>query len=69
MEGRVRGLNAETLSAQRGRRRSRMAGASSNHHDPCYHELHCLSNDFMVLVFSKLAYLFERFCKEKKTKG
>src|SRR5713226_612711 len=38
-------------------------------HDPCYHELHYLSTTIIVLVLSKLPYLFERFCKEKKTKG
>jgi len=41
----------------------------SNIHDPCYHELHHLSIIIIVLVFSKCAFLFERFRKEKKTKG
>jgi len=38
-------------------------------HDPCHHEIYYLSSDYVVLVFSELNYLFERFCKEKKTKG
>ncbi len=50
-------------------RKRRSARVRSINHDPCYHELYCLSNDIIVLVFRKLTYLFERFCKVKKTKG
>jgi hypothetical protein len=49
-------------------RKRRSARVRSINHDPCYHELYCLSNDIIVLVFRKLTYLFERFCKTKKTK-
>jgi hypothetical protein len=41
----------------------------SINHDPRYHELAYLSTAIIVLVFGDLAYLFERFCKQKKTKG
>src|SRR6266478_1275822 len=49
--------------------RAGLAVVSSIKHDPRYHELHDLSSTIIVLVFRKLAYLFERFCKVKKTKG
>jgi len=50
-------------------RKRRSGRVRSINHDPCYHELHYLSSIIIVLVFSELAYLFERFCKRKKTKG
>ena len=50
-------------------RKRRSARVRSINHDPYYHELYCLSNNIIVLVFRKLTYLFERFCKTKKTKG
>ena len=53
---------------QRGERAG-LAVVSSINHDTCYHELQHLSSTIIVLVFRKLAYLFERFCKVKKTKG
>ncbi len=54
---------------QRGGYRSGMAEVRSKNHDPCYQELQYLSNIIMVLESRKAAYLFERFCKKKKTKG
>jgi len=54
--------------AQRGEWGS-LAEVLSINHDPCYHELHYLSNNIIVPVFSELTYLFERFGKQKKTKG
>src|SRR6266478_3988324 len=50
-------------------RKRRSARVRSINHDPRYHELYYLLNDIIVLVFRKLTYLFERFCKVKKTKG
>jgi hypothetical protein len=46
-----------------------LAGVRSINHDPCYDKLHYLSSTSVVLVFNELDYLFERFCKKKKTKG
>jgi len=46
-----------------------LAGTLPINHDPRYHGIYYLSSAIIVLAFSKLAYLFERFCKQKKTKG
>jgi hypothetical protein len=79
MEGRVgtsRRPNVQTPvdEERKGKRTARagitgLAGVSSINHDSCYHELYCLSSINIVLALSKRPYLFERFCKAKKTKG
>src|SRR5882762_3364536 len=46
-----------------------IARVSSTSHESCYHKLHYLSNTIIVLEFSNLHHLFERFCKKKKIKG
>jgi hypothetical protein len=47
----------------------RLAGLLPINHDPRYHEIYYLSSTIIVLIFSELPYLFERFRKQKKTKG
>jgi hypothetical protein len=69
MEERVRELNAETLSAQRGRYRIGMAKVSSINHDPCWHGLHDLSNTFIVLVFSELTSFVRKILQREENKG
>jgi len=38
-------------------------------HDPCYHELHDLSNTIVVLVFSKLICFVRMILQREENKG
>jgi hypothetical protein len=46
-----------------------LAEVLSINHDPCYHELHYLSNDIIVLVFSELNSLVRKILQEEENKG
>jgi len=60
-------MSSETGIEQPGRKEG-SARVQSKIHVLCYYELYDLSNTFIVLAFSEWPSLFERFCKEKKTK-
>jgi hypothetical protein len=42
---------------------------SSINHDPCYHELSCVSNTIIVLVFSELASFVRKILQAEENKG
>jgi hypothetical protein len=46
-----------------------LAEMLSINHDPCYHELHYVSNDIIVLVFSELNSLVRKILQEEENKG
>ena len=42
---------------------------SSINHDPCWHELHSLSNTFIVLAFSELTSFVRKILQREENKG
>ncbi len=46
-----------------------LPGMASINHDPCYHELHDVSNTFIVLVFSELASFVRKILQREENKG
>src|SRR5438874_9245540 len=45
------------------------ASVASMNHDPCYHELHNLSNIIIVLVFSEMASFIRMILQREENKG
>jgi hypothetical protein len=63
------GWNVGEKEAREATGLTRLAEVSSINHDPCYHELYCLSSTVIVLVFSGLTSFVRKILQREENKG